>query len=557
MKNNIPAFGGVASLQQDILPKQYGQLDKIWENSNLQLFLSNTKTCRKWCTISVRHMVWGPSNSQMLGKEKLLKSDEKFLMVNITDTSIEIFNDHYAKIPLFYVYDQGVLFFGSSLEVVKVLLDEKLTLNPSGLLFYYAFGFNSYDTFLLNKVKVLPGGTKLEISKDGLTHSKYFNDLPDNLTNNRSITDNADYIDEYLYRGVKQRCSGYSKIAVALSGGVDSGYLTQKIIESGHQVKAYTLGFENNYDEFGRIDTLSKLLNFEYEKIQISPENIIKNYLEVSTHSSIPVSFNNSILNFIYQRASDDGAEILFDGDGADRLYLGMNQYLLLQNFLKYYEWLKKINLHQLLPKTIDLFALKRFEKMSFHIKKKNLGIPFYGERQIHSGFPFEKDFELRLNALALGSDLEAFAQTANEWDFFKRFSIYYTPTFFFFTPYELQLQKGIVSEPGFWSDAMVKHAYTLPLNQQLTQKKTKMVLRLAAQKKIADDYWNLPKIGLQNSYSFLKASKIGNEFIQDHKSDLKKSEIFQIIQTITPSHTINLDQLIPLYIWWLSQNKN
>jgi asparagine synthetase B (glutamine-hydrolysing) len=106
------------------------------------------------------------------------------------------------------------------------------------------------------------------------------------------------------------------------------------------------------------------------------------------------------------------------------------------------------------------------------------------------------------------------------------------------------------VSNPQFWSDHMVDLALGIPDNQKLHNKTTKMVLREAAKLKIDDGYWNLSKIGLQNSYEYIKQSSHGNDFINSYIELIRKSDEYAYLKEATPERNIDAERLLPYYIW-------
>ncbi|NRA93533.1 MAG: asparagine synthase, partial [Psychroserpens sp.] len=422
------------------------------------------------------------------------------------------------------------------------------------ILFYYNFGFADYENFLIDGVNSVPGGKVLTYNFDSghLVEKSYYDifDLSHYQNNTNSFEQNVRQIDEVLLDSTKRMLDNYNSIGIALSGGVDSGYLAQKISECGRDFKAYTLGFDNDYNEFERIEYLGKKLDFSVQKIIVGPEDITQNYLQVVKHSSFPVGFNNSILNFIYQDASADGVDLMFDGDGADRLFLGMNKYVQLQKILKYYNTSKNLGLHKLFAGLLNMIGHPTSRKLGFYFQKFNEGIPFYGERKLSNNQKFVKQYEQIINDMALPIEMKSLGNSIEDWLFFTLFSVYYTPGFFFHTPYELQLQKGIVSNPQFWSDDMVNLALSIPVDQKLANGTTKKVLREAAKLKIDDGYWGLSKIGLQNSYLYMKDHDQGKTFINDHLSDISRSDAYKYLTEKVPQSTIDAERLLPYHLW-------
>ena len=65
-------------------------------------------------------------------------------------------------------------------------------------------------------------------------------------------------------------------------------------------------------------------------------------------------------------------------------------------------------------------------------------------------------------------------------------------------------------NSPAYWDDDLVSLAISLPTGWKLKDGKTKYVLRQAAAAKLDPQYWMLPKIGLQDSFSFVMRSDAG-----------------------------------------------
>ncbi|WP_191860174.1 asparagine synthetase B family protein [Hanstruepera ponticola] len=552
----IPGFLGIVGLGVEKYPTAEVNLKETINSSFFKLFVTHGETENQVkYFVSKNRFLWTGGlklkEDFELDKFKPKDADHKFVCVDFHEKVIEIYTDHYSKIPLFYLSKNGTFYFSSSLELLlKATGMKSFEINNEGLLFHYNFGFTSFDHTLINGLKSLAGGKQLILKNDQLTVRSYF-EFYKNLTSNTATIDtNIQTLDNYLFDSTKNVLASNKNIGIALSGGVDSGYLAQKIHECGKTFRAYTLGFKNDYNEFDRVDYLSNRLNFTTKKIILSPEDIISNYLEVSQHSSFPIGFNNSILNFIYKEAHQDGVDIMFDGDGADRLFLGMNKYLQLKKILNLYATAKNVNVHKLLAKMLKLVRHPIGSKLRFYFLKFNNNFPFYGERKLPNELIYDYEFEKLLNDIAIPEELKAFSSEKDKWLFFSFFSVYYTPTFFFHTPYELQLKHNIVSNPQFWSDKLVKLALEIPVSQKLNGRTTKMVLRKAAKLKIDDGYWNLSKIGLQNSFSYLKNSEVGKSFINEQVQQIKESDSYQYLVNAVPDKSIDAERLIPFHIW-------
>jgi len=561
--DKIPGFGGVIGTESFDTQTAISGTEMIFDSNNLKLFVSGNSSCglQKF-HVSDNQFIWTGGLSLgmdfQLNEFDYYKADHKFIYVTFIDSGLQIYTDHYSKMPLLYLYENETLYFATSMELLLQVAGRQSTkFNVEGLLFYYNFGFTSFNHTLINGVKSLSGGQVLKFNNGKINIETYFNvfDVTNYIASSKPLESHVNSIDTYLLQSTRNVLESNQNIGIALSGGVDSGYLAQKINECGKSFNAYTIGFKDDYNEFERVDYLSKKLNFTTKKIILKPEDIITNYLEVSKHSSFPVGFNNSILNFIYKEASQDGVDIMFDGDGADRLFLGMNKYLQLQKILKLYTSIKSVNGHKIFASILKLVLHPTASKLRFYFLKFNNDFPFYGERKLSDSSVYDIHFEKLLNDLALPKELKKLSDSIDKWLFFSIFSVYYTPTFFFHTPYELQLKHNIVSNPQFWSDDLVTLALQIPTDQKLRGNTTKVVLREAAKIKIDDGYWNLSKIGLQNSYSYIKRSKQGKVFVADYISVVKKSEEYKLLDETMPYKIVDAERLIP-YIIWKEYNK-
>jgi len=552
----IPGFVGVVSSQSLEPVNGLNDVETILKTPKFQLFTyDNQKSNLKKYHVSDKYFLWtgglGLEKDFKLDRFNNKKADHKFVCVKFSDSKLSIYTDHYSKIPLLYYFENETLYFSTSMELLlRIVGKEKKQTNLKGLMFYYNFGFTAFNHTLYDGVQSLSGGQKLTFNNGEIETEHYFNIFSIDNYNSNAIEKNIELIDKYLLESTQSTLSSSDNIGIALSGGVDSGYLAQKINEFGKTFNAYTIGFKDDYNEFERVDYLSDRLNFTTRKIILSPQEIISNYLEVSKNSSFPVGFNNSILNFIYKEASNDGVNIMFDGDGADRLFLGMNKYLQLKKILQFYALHKKLNTNSLFANLLKLVKHPIASKLRFYFTKFNNDFPFYGERKLPNSLIYDYEFESLLNEIALPLELKKLSDSTDKWLFFSFFSVYYTPTFFFHTPYELQLRHDIVSNPQFWSDDLVTLGLRIPVEQKLSRKTTKLVLREAAKLKIDDGYWNLSKIGLQNSYNYIKNSKEGRTFIDEQIKKVKQSDAFQLLQEKMPDKNIDTERLIPYTIW-------
>lgn len=558
-KTFLPAFGGFSSRKGISSINAYNEFKSIFENSYCKLFVSNETLNERLTNFLIKDskILWtsGFSSNIDLKSFNPYDNDEKFVFIEIKDKSIDLYTDHFSRIPLFISVKEEVFYFSSNFQMLQRLMAiQTFKVDYKGVLFYYNFGFTNYNNHLTENIESVSGGKHIhyDIVNNILKKNTYYDIYTEEVSPKKScniLEDNIRSIDEALHRSTEKTLSHFNNIGIAMSGGVDSGYLAQKIHECGRTFHSYSIGYDGGYDEFDRIDYLSKVLNFDTKKIIIDEKDIIDNFLNVSEHSSYPIYFNNSILNFVYEEANKDNVNVIFDGDGADRMFLGSNSFIRLNKVLDFYRIAKKLGLNKVIPSLLKSLNKSTFNNIRFYFERFNHGYPFYGLRQLADFNIYDNNFETLLNQIALPKEIPNTIKT-DDWRYFIMFSIYYFSPCFLHNQYELQIKYNIASNPQFWTDDLVDLALKIPLEQKIHKKTTKYVLREAAKIKIDDGYWNLSKIGLQNCYTYIKSKKHGKDFINSYIDIIKKTDEYLYLLDNTSDKAVDPERLLSYQIW-------
>lgn len=116
-------------------------------------------------------------------------------------------------------------------------------------------------------------------------------------------------------------------VAVAFSGGLDSGIVAAITKEYAHSVKLYTAGVKDAYDVLESRDIAAKL-GLEWEHILISEEDLedcIRDMIGVTgTVNPITLSFEIPL----YYVSKTVKEEFIIGGQGADELFAGYSKYV-------------------------------------------------------------------------------------------------------------------------------------------------------------------------------------------------------------------------------------
>ncbi|HEX5138928.1 MAG TPA: asparagine synthase-related protein [Planctomycetota bacterium] len=467
---------------------------------------------------------------------------------------VQLATDRYGFRPLLYRRTGGLLLFATHLRGLAALAPLPAS-DGDALLHYYNFGVTPNDRTLLEGVSKMPPGSLLVADRGEARVAPYFHvgTLYDPARfEGATEEDLCRAIDERLTRAVRRRTEGAGPVGVALSGGVDSGLLAAKAAQGGATVVGYTLAFGHSYDEFRRVDFLARRLGIETRRIRVTAGEVIANFEYCNGLASEPVAFNNATMRFAGVAARADGVRTLLDGDGADRLFLGMSRHGKWQRLLRVYGWLER---HRLLPYVAPLLGRlpsNELRKAGLHFENWRRGIPPYAERGLGRVGRYDEGYERRVYELAVARHRESFVRRVGEGDFglfLTWVAVQMCPEMFFHDPAELQQELGLFPVPAFWDDEVVAVALSLDTRWKLRDGRTKYILREAARRSLDEGYWRLPKIGFQRADTFAFASAEGRAWRARRIEEARASAEARRLARMLPDD-VEPERLIPVLAW-------
>ena len=164
---------------------------------------------------------------------------------------LTITNDPFGMMPLFYYHAANLLVFGTELKAVLAHPAVTTRLDAPGLADLLAFGFILGEKTLVQKVKCLPGGSRLRFDaradRLGLERTWDFR-----RQIGRGARKDLALLDEVAQRfkhAVAARSRGDLQIGVSLSGGYDSRTIQAAIDHRQRVVKTLTLDVRGGADQ--------------------------------------------------------------------------------------------------------------------------------------------------------------------------------------------------------------------------------------------------------------------------------------------------------------------
>jgi len=488
-----------------------------------------------------------------------------FVVFKIVDFSpnfeFSLSTDKFGFRRLFYRCCGDILYFSTHILGFKHFLDNKQwSESYEALVHYYNFGFTPRDQTIYNDIKKVPPGNTIVVQDEKVSMKKYFfleKHYNPALYARQEEKVIAKRLDDLFEKCVLEKINPKST-GLALSGGVDSGYIAIKMIQNKINFVGYNLAFKDNYNEFNRIDYMAKAFNIKIKKIILEPAQIIKNFESSNAVSSEPLSFNNSLSRFICLNAKEDNVVDIWDGDGADRLFLGMSRYLKIARAIRLFDLAKRAKIANFLKYPLGFLPGREFRKLYILFRNWNNGLAPYPERKMDGLDKYSQDYEEMVFKISMErfiKELRDVSLQKNVWFLYTYFSIQMCPEMFFYDASEIHAEFDTWPVHAYWDDDVVSLAISLPLKMKIRGNITKYILRKAASRNLDKKYLLLPKIGLQDAYKYISWSKEGSSWRNEQIEKVLHSEEYNMLTEIIPAKKIDPDKLISLVVWKEKQN--
>jgi asparagine synthase (glutamine-hydrolysing) len=236
--------------------------------------------------------------------------------------------DRYGKKPLFYYMDEEIWCVSSTIKAIKEYLGLTLEYEQKHLINYLLFGdmfpSDTENTHFQKIKQVLPGHNAIfDLKTWNIKQQRFF--YPDKKPHEFDFS--QDSLVDKLNQSVELRLNSDRKIALLLSGGIDSSLILSILHAQGHtnKVEVYMgdTGRSNDY----------KYAKACVEQIGIKAQTIVSDYnansfdrfLDICTHheKAFPFNGNAIAMSQMYEEVSQSGVPVVLDGSGGDEIFGG------------------------------------------------------------------------------------------------------------------------------------------------------------------------------------------------------------------------------------------
>jgi asparagine synthase (glutamine-hydrolysing) len=422
------------------------------------------------------------------------------------ETSNEIFlvRDRIGIKPLYYWYQNNVLYFASELKALEAFALPK-DINHDALSLYFRFGFIPRDLSIFKSVSKLEAGHYLKVSGDGAIKKQWWK-LNYETKNDRREEEWLEELEPLLISAFRYRMVSDVPVGVFLSGGIDSSLVTAILQKYHGGVHTFTIGFkENEFDESLYAQQVAEYLktNHTQKILQVAEaKKFLDNFYSIydepfADTSGIPTAC-------VAELAKNNGVKVVLSADGGDELFGGYTHYLKAQRFLKKISMIPK-DLRRSLSKAVRLMFPPRFRK---HINTFNTEHRLYALEEVlcaeNPAVFFEsflanqsmEEIRLMLASAARGSmgftrnDLNTL-QTMMAWDFH-----YYLPDDLLVKVDRATMFHGVECRDPFLDHRLVELAAQIPDKVKIQNGNGKYLLRKILKKYLPERFYERRKQG-------------------------------------------------------------
>lgn len=237
---------------------------------------------------------------------------------------VRLYRDQSGQKQLYYTHINGAFVFSSEIKSL-IAAGTKTETSHEGLMLATALGYIPGHLTLFKNIYKLDAGEVVTIKVDGSYARAYFES-----DTKRFEGEPANVMHEL----VAEHLASKQKVALNLSGGLDSSVLLHEMKEAGHSLATYTTSFEGAGENFNDDAHIAKKLAKDYgtshTEIVITKDIFLKNFIDAYAIIEEP-NYNISLPTYLEvakrEGVHGDGNRVILSGDGGDEVFGGYTYY--------------------------------------------------------------------------------------------------------------------------------------------------------------------------------------------------------------------------------------
>jgi asparagine synthase (glutamine-hydrolysing) len=236
--------------------------------------------------------------------------------------------DRVGKKPLYYVVEDGVLYFGSSFGAVRSVIRSPRAVDLRQLDAFLTLGYIPAPATIHPLIRKLPAGTFVTATAEGLRPRPFWDIARDVRPFDGTRDQAVEHLDELVNTAVRIRLRSDVPVGVLLSGGVDSSLVAAVAArQSRTRVLTFSLGFPDAVaDEAPYAAAVARHIDAEHHTLR-THSRMIDLVPELVRHFGEPFGDPSAAPTSLIAREAREHVTVAIGGDGGDEGFAGYDWY--------------------------------------------------------------------------------------------------------------------------------------------------------------------------------------------------------------------------------------
>ena len=246
-----------------------------------------------------------------------------FAIWDRNEKSLFAARDMFGIKPLYYAKQENTFFFGSEIKSFLPHPDFRREFNEDQLPNYLSFQFVPSDETFFKGVFCLKPGHHMFLKDGNLTITRWFEPV---FQEDPALTPEkaAEEIDRVMRDSVRAHKISDVEVASYLSSGVDSSYLTFL----GGVDRTFTVGFtEKAYSEIRDAKEFADQIGMKNDARIIEPDEYWDSLSDIMYYMDEPVADPSALALYFLSDVASKKVKVVLSGEGSDELFGGYNIY--------------------------------------------------------------------------------------------------------------------------------------------------------------------------------------------------------------------------------------
>ena len=264
-----------------------------------------------------------------------------FALWDSQDKCLYLVRDRLGIKPLYWGFNNGILFFGSTVGGFTRHRRWQSKLNSEALSSYFQHNYIRGPHSIYEGVEQVRPGVIVKINQDKIVKQQPFWRLDDVVSKSQisqvSEAELEEELDSLLRDAVKSRMVSDVPLGSFLSGGIDSSTVTALMQQQSNQpIKTFSIGFnEADFNEAHHAKKVAEHLGTEHYEHYFSAKDAIDLIPSLATWYDEPFADSSQLPTYLVSKVAREHVTVALSGDGGDELFAGYNRYVMAESLWK------------------------------------------------------------------------------------------------------------------------------------------------------------------------------------------------------------------------------